>query len=51
MVVRLRFDWIIDHQNNISEPVEAIVSSTDDGIIMVTRLAPRMLINTHNIKS
>ncbi|CAO0790769.1 unnamed protein product [Mucor circinelloides] len=45
MVVRLRFDWIIDHKNNISEPVEAIVSSTDDGIVMVTRLAPRMFVN------
>ncbi|KAK4511027.1 uncharacterized protein ATC70_012233 [Mucor velutinosus] len=45
MVVRLRFDWIIDYENNISEPVEAIVSSTDDGIVMVTRLAPRMLVN------
>lgn len=46
MVVRLRFDWIINRENNISEPVEAIVSSTDDGIVMVTRLAPRMFMNT-----
>ncbi|KAF1799730.1 hypothetical protein V8B55DRAFT_1541022 [Mucor lusitanicus] len=45
MVVRLRFDWIMDHENNLSEPVEAIVSSTDDGIVMVTRLAPRVLVN------
>ncbi|KAL9551053.1 hypothetical protein MBANPS3_004455 [Mucor bainieri] len=44
MVVRLRFDWIMDRETNLSEPVEAIVSSTDDGIVMVTRLAPRVLL-------
>ncbi|KAI9354195.1 hypothetical protein BD770DRAFT_392603 [Pilaira anomala] len=40
MVVRLRFDWVIDHEKGLSEPVEAIASCTNDGLVMVLRLAP-----------
>jgi PAS domain S-box-containing protein len=42
MTVRLRFDWLIDREKSFSEPVEAIVSSTDDGLVMVFRLSPRL---------
>lgn len=45
MVVRLRFDWIIDREKGISEPVEAIASSTNDGIVMVLRLSPRLFMD------
>ncbi|KAI8636956.1 hypothetical protein BD408DRAFT_425336 [Parasitella parasitica] len=45
MVVRLRFDWIIDSEKGLSEPVEAIASSTGDGIVMVLRLSPRFFVN------
>ncbi|KAG2232001.1 hypothetical protein BDF21DRAFT_421796 [Thamnidium elegans] len=42
MVVRLRFDWVIDRQKGVSEPVEAITSCTNDGLVMVLRLSPRL---------
>lgn len=42
MVVRLRFDWVMDREKGLSEAVEAIASSTDDGIVMVFRLSPRL---------
>ncbi|KAI9478040.1 MAG: hypothetical protein EXX96DRAFT_569345 [Benjaminiella poitrasii] len=45
MVVRLRFDWVIDKEKGLSEPVEAILSSTDDGFVMVFRLAPRLFMD------
>ncbi|KAF7722655.1 hypothetical protein EC973_002865 [Apophysomyces ossiformis] len=41
MVLRLRFDWLLD--NELTEPVEAIISCTTDGIAMVVRQTPRML--------
>jgi PAS domain S-box-containing protein len=44
MVVRLRFDWVIDPTKGYSEPVEAIVSCTDDGLVMVFRLSPRLFV-------
>lgn len=45
MVVRLRFDWVIDREKGISEPVEAITSSTDDGLVMVCRVSPRLFVD------
>jgi PAS domain S-box-containing protein len=45
MVVRLRFDWVIDREKGISEPVEAITSCTDDGLVMVLRLSPRLFMD------
>lgn len=44
MVIRLRFDWVIDREKEITEPVEAITSCTDDGLVMVLRLAPRLFV-------
>lgn len=44
MVIRLRFEWVIDKEKDVIEPVEAILSSTNDGMILVVRLAPRLTI-------
>lgn len=44
MVVRLRFDWVINHEAGLSEPVEAICSCTSDGLVMVIRLSPRIFL-------
>ncbi|ORE09714.1 hypothetical protein BCV72DRAFT_55930 [Rhizopus microsporus var. microsporus] len=43
LVARLRFDWVIDRKSSLSEPMEGIVTSTDDGIVMVLRLSPRLI--------
>ncbi|KAI9251609.1 hypothetical protein BY458DRAFT_493622 [Sporodiniella umbellata] len=40
LVIRLRFNWLVDYEQ-ASESLEAIASCTDDGIVMVIRLAPR----------
>lgn len=45
MIVRLRFDWVIDPDKGYSESVEAIASCTDDGLVMVFRLSPRLFVN------
>ncbi|KAI8375801.1 PAS domain-containing protein [Blakeslea trispora] len=45
MVIRVRFDWVIDREKGLSEPVEAIVNSTDDGLVMVLRLSPRLFLD------
>lgn len=45
MVVRLQFDWVIDHKRGITEPVEAVTSCTDDGLVMVLRLSPRLFMD------
>lgn len=45
MVMRLRFDWLMDRERGLSEPVEAIASCTDDGIVMVFRLSPRLFMD------
>ncbi|KAG2198836.1 hypothetical protein INT47_000752 [Mucor saturninus] len=37
MIVRIRFDWITDFERGLSEPLEAITSCTDDGLVMVLR--------------
>ncbi|KAI8884083.1 hypothetical protein K501DRAFT_84261 [Backusella circina FSU 941] len=50
MVVRLRFDWIINKEKGLSEPVEAITSSTDDGLVVVLRLSPRLFVNDDQLK-
>lgn len=42
MVVRLRFDWIIDRDKGLSESLEAITSCTDDGLVMVLRLCSKI---------
>ncbi|EIE81094.1 hypothetical protein RO3G_05799 [Rhizopus delemar RA 99-880] len=41
LVIRLRFDWLVDYEQQRYESLEAIASSTDDGVVMVIRLAPR----------
>ncbi|ORY96624.1 hypothetical protein BCR43DRAFT_474446 [Syncephalastrum racemosum] len=41
-IVRLRFDWKVKHTHDTVEHLEAIVSSSDDGLVMVLRLAPRV---------
>lgn len=41
IMFRLRFDWIIDKESNLSEQMEGITSCTNDGLVMVLRLAPR----------
>lgn len=46
MVVRLRFDWVIDRERNLTEPVEAITSCTNDGLVMVLRLSPRLFLDS-----
>jgi PAS domain S-box-containing protein len=51
MVVRLRFDWLIDREKGVSEPIEAITSSTDDGLVVVLRLAPRLFMSEEEQKS
>ncbi|KAG0165732.1 hypothetical protein DFQ28_009402 [Apophysomyces sp. BC1034] len=45
MVVRLRFDWLQD--DDLAQAVEAIVSCTNDGIVMVLRQTPRLLLSKH----
>lgn len=45
MIMRLRFDWVInDNGSSTTQPVEAIASSTNDGLAVVFRLAPRVTI-------
>ncbi|CAO3678885.1 unnamed protein product [Rhizopus stolonifer] len=45
LVTRLRFDWLANAEKQITEPLEAIASCTDDGVVMVVRLAPRLNLN------
>ncbi|CDS07678.1 hypothetical protein LRAMOSA01627 [Lichtheimia ramosa] len=42
MIMRMRFNWLMDSVNNTTEAVEAIASSSNDGITVVVRLAPRI---------
>ncbi|KAG0733903.1 hypothetical protein G6F57_000643 [Rhizopus arrhizus] len=42
-VVRLRFDWQMGKGHYVSEPVEGTISSTNDGIVLVMRLSPRLI--------
>ncbi|KAI9323204.1 hypothetical protein BX666DRAFT_1884285 [Dichotomocladium elegans] len=44
MIMRMRFSWLMDHEKQTTEAVEAIASSTNDGLAMVIRLAPRISI-------
>ncbi|KAI8140161.1 hypothetical protein BJV82DRAFT_671931 [Fennellomyces sp. T-0311] len=44
MTMRMRFEWIIDKDHSATESVEAIVGSSNDGLVVVIRLAPRMTI-------
>ncbi|RCH79003.1 hypothetical protein CU098_004659, partial [Rhizopus stolonifer] len=44
-VVRLRFDWLIGGEKSISEPVEGIINGTNDGIVLVIRLSPRLIMD------
>lgn len=44
LVIRLRFQWVVDKDKDVTEPVEGILSSTNDGLILVVRLAPRLTI-------
>lgn len=45
MALRLRFDWIVDRENGIHQPVEAVISSTDDGLVLVFRISPRLIVD------
>ena len=45
MVVRLRFDWVVNLETNETKPMEAITTCTDDGLVMVLRLSPRLVID------
>lgn len=45
MVVRLRFDWIIDREKGLTEQVEGIAGCTDDGLVLVLRLSPKFIMN------
>ncbi|KAI9496894.1 hypothetical protein BDB00DRAFT_807710 [Zychaea mexicana] len=42
MIMRIRFEWITDREHGATQPVEAIVGSSNDGLVVVIRLAPRM---------
>lgn len=44
MIVRLRFEWLLDPERDATEPVEAVVSSSNDGLVVVIRLTPRVTI-------
>ncbi|KAI8381533.1 uncharacterized protein BYT42DRAFT_545407 [Radiomyces spectabilis] len=44
MVVRLRFEWVVDRENDASFTVEAIFDCTLDGIIMIIRRAFQIII-------
>jgi hypothetical protein len=44
MMFRLRFDWNVNGEKGVSEQVEGVVSCTDDGLVMVLRLAPRTIL-------
>ncbi|CEG74630.1 hypothetical protein RMATCC62417_09806 [Rhizopus microsporus] len=40
LVIRIRFDWIINQQQELYQPLEAIASCTDDGVVLVIRQTP-----------
>ncbi|KAI9275962.1 hypothetical protein BDA99DRAFT_496981 [Phascolomyces articulosus] len=42
MIMRMRFDWVMDKEHGATQAVEAIVGSSNDGLVVVIRLAPRM---------
>jgi hypothetical protein len=44
MMFRLRFDWVINDEKGVSEQVEGITSCTNDGLVMILRLAPRTIL-------
>lgn len=45
MIFRVRFDWIMDKEKGVSEQMEGISLCIDDGIVMVLRSAPRIILN------
>ncbi|CAO3676659.1 unnamed protein product [Rhizopus stolonifer] len=45
LVVRLRFDWLMGGEKSISEPVEGTISGTNDGIVLVIRPSPRLIMD------
>lgn len=45
MIVRIRFDWVTDFKRGLSEPLEAITSCTDDGLVMVLRSASKITLD------
>lgn len=48
IMFRLRLDWILDEASNLSEQVEGITSCTNDGLVMILRLAPRTKLKLFN---
>ncbi|KAL0076998.1 hypothetical protein J3Q64DRAFT_1770097 [Phycomyces blakesleeanus] len=49
-IVRLRFEWIVDRIRGVTATVEAVVSCTNDGLVMVVRLAPLVSVEDSFIK-
>ena len=45
MIMRMRFDWIVNKEDNTTQAVEAIVGSSNDGLVVVIRLASRMTVS------
>jgi hypothetical protein len=44
MMFKLRFDWNVDGDRGVSEQVEGVMTSTDDGLVMMLQLAPRTIL-------
>ncbi|CAO3648431.1 unnamed protein product [Mucor hiemalis] len=45
MIFRVRFDWYVNKEKGVSQQVEGISLCIDDGIVMVLRSAPRIILN------
>ncbi|ORX62616.1 hypothetical protein DM01DRAFT_1403088 [Hesseltinella vesiculosa] len=41
VISRVRFDWMIDPENDLHIPVEAVINGTSDCLVMVVRLVPK----------
>lgn len=38
---RIRFDWVVDQERQLRQPVDSVVSGATDGLVMVIRLAQK----------
>ncbi|CAO3630173.1 unnamed protein product [Cunninghamella blakesleeana] len=41
LVSRVRFEWVIDRDKDLYQPVDAVVTGTTDGLLMIVRLQPK----------
>lgn len=41
IVARVRFEWVIDRDKDLYQPVDAVVTGTTDGLLMIVRLQPK----------